>query len=332
MAKAQSSERLEVNQTRLLTHSTYDQCNRPHETRTFTHKHSMAGVVGVGGTAACRAVACLIPRKLPLGAALIHTSTPSALNAGKRGRGCGAGFCKLSFPLLSSLTLSPRLHLKQQAKAKPSSAVQFIAVLSLRCSRTPQLRGILEGEKSSTNSCVLTKFTCFLLLALESGRIPLRPSSMASHAWPCPPSPPVPSLRYRYWPVTTMCLRVGRARSLSAQTPWRMQSHQGGALPPSRERLARAHVAPLTFSILLWASVSSTAITDCAMGTIEDALCSSPALAVPDGAKRQRSVSVLCPSCQCHSRCDRTRACLHMSLTLSPALLGSRGRVPKSTD
>ena len=120
---------------------------------------------------ACRAVACLIPRKLPLGAALIHTSTPSALNAGKRGRGCGAGFCKLSFPLLSSLTLSPRLHLKQQAKAKPSSAVQLIAVLSLRCSRTPQLRGILEGEKSSTNSCVLTKFTCFLLLALESGRI-----------------------------------------------------------------------------------------------------------------------------------------------------------------
>ena len=169
-------------------------------------------------------------------------------------------------------------------------------------------------------------------MALESGRIPLRPSSMASHAWPCPPSPPVPSLRYRYWAVTVMCLCVGRARSLSAQTPWRMQSHQGGALPPSRERLARAHVAPLTFSILLWASVSSTAITDCAMGTIEDALCSSPALAVPDGAKRQRSVSVLCPSCQCHSRCDRTRACLHMSLTLSPALLGSRGRVPKSTD
>ena len=76
MAKAQSSERLEVNQARLLTHSTYDQCNRTHETRTFTHKHSMAGVVGVGGTAACRAVACLIPRKLPLGAALIHTSTP----------------------------------------------------------------------------------------------------------------------------------------------------------------------------------------------------------------------------------------------------------------
>ena len=74
MAKAQSSELLEVNQTRLLTHSTYDQCSRPHETRPFTH--SMAGVVGVGGTAVCRAVACLIPRKLPLGAALIHTLTP----------------------------------------------------------------------------------------------------------------------------------------------------------------------------------------------------------------------------------------------------------------
>ena len=137
------------------------------------------------------------------------------------------------------------------------------------------------------------------------------------------------------WPVTVMCLRVGRARSRSAQTPWCMQSHQGGALPPSRKRRACAHVAPLTFSILLWASVSSTAITDCAMGTIEaDALCSSPARAVPDGAKRQRSVSVLCPSCKCkcHNRSDRTRACQHMSLTLSPALLVSRGRAPKRTD